>query len=113
MNKTNEMKHRDMSQKGTYDECKQHKPASSKKKKTTQFRGKLGPSWRPFLFSWQLGCQSMLLPGALEHTVCRALGLLRQEVPQTVFGSTERRTASLPGTWMATSTMAAATLRAG
>ena len=50
----------------------------------------------------------MLLPGALEHAVCSALGLLRQEVPQNVFGSTDRRTASLPGTWMATSTMAAA-----
>ena len=54
----------------------------------------------------------MLFAGALEHTVCRALGLLREKVPQTVFryfGSTELRTASLPGTWMATSTMAAAT----
>ena len=51
----------------------------------------------------------MLLAGALEHAVCRDLGLLRQEVPQTVFGSTERRTASLPGTWPASSTMVAAT----
>lgn len=29
--------------------------------------------------------QPMLLAGALEHTVCRALGLLRQQVPQTAF----------------------------
>ena len=53
-------------------------------------------------------CQWMFLPGAVEPAARRALGLLRQEVPQTAFGSTERRTASLPGTWPATSTMAAA-----
>ena len=52
--------------------------------------------------------QLMFLPGPVEHTACRALGLLRQEVPQTVFGSTERRTASLPGIWPASSTMAVA-----
>ena len=50
-----------------------------------------------------------MFPGSVEHTARRALGLLRQEVPQTVFGSTERRTASLPGTWPASSTMVAAT----
>ena len=50
----------------------------------------------------------MLLAGALEHAVCRDLGLLRQEVPQTVFGSTEWTTTSLPGIWPASSTMAAA-----
>ena len=50
----------------------------------------------------------MLLAGALEHTVCRALGLLRQQVRQAVFGSTEWTATSLPGTWPASSTMAAA-----
>ena len=49
-----------------------------------------------------------MFPGSVEHTARRALGLLRQEVPQTVFGSTERRTALLPGTWPASSTMVAA-----
>ena len=49
-----------------------------------------------------------MFPGSVEHTARRALGLLRQEVPQTVFGSTEWTTTSLPGIWPASSTMAAA-----
>ena len=63
-------------------------------------------------FSWPAS-QPMLLPGAVEHSARRALGLLRREVPESVFGSIEWTAASLAGIWQASSTMVVATLRNG
>ena len=45
------MKHRNISQKTTYYEYKQHTYTSSIKKQPYQLRGNLGPSWHPSLIT--------------------------------------------------------------